>query len=95
MQEASENGATNIFRSPVGVNVVHNAMIVGTTLEVVVGRKYLLGMMQAQATKAAEVVAQATEAVAQAIKAVAQVTKVVEAVARATKVVAQATKAVA
>ena len=39
VQEASENGATNIFRSLMGVNVVDNAMIVGTTLEVVVGKK--------------------------------------------------------
>ena len=86
VQEALENGATNIFRSLVRVNIADNAMIAGTTVEVVVGRKDLREMMVT--------VAQVSKAVAQATKVVAQVTKAVQAVAQATKVVAQVTKAV-
>ena len=36
MQEVSESGATNIFKSLVWLPVVENAMVVGTILEVVV-----------------------------------------------------------
>ena len=102
VQEVSESGATNIFRSLVCLPVVENAMVVGTTLEVVVETRDRREIMQAQATRVLANMRAANKAMVE-LAVVAQATVVVAVVvaqaamevAVVAVVVAQATVAVA
>ena len=92
VQEVSESGATNIFRSLVWLPVVENAMVVGTTLEAVVEtRDRKVSNMVAVVVA---VVAQATMIILNmAVAVVAQATMVI--LNMAVAVVALATMVVA